>query len=169
MQKQVVSDDVCIQRLCINEGLKNEPYRCPAGKLTTGIGRNLDDNPLSTEEKAFIGHNGRTKPITNEQAFYLCRNDLKRIRKELDLYFPWWRDLDVERQFVMIDLVFNMGPATLQTFQKTLSSIANGYYIKAGEQLLQSKYARQVGIRAERNAYCLKTGQWVVNPPKQGV
>ncbi len=158
MQKQVISEEVCIQRLCLNEGLVNKPYRCPAGKLTIGIGRNLEDNPLTAEEKAFIGHNCRTKPITNEQAFYLCRNDLKKVRADLDRELPWWRDLNPDRQFVIIDLCFNLGINKLLNFQKTLSSIATGYYIKAGEQLMQSLYAKQVGKRAERNAKCLQTG-----------
>ena len=158
--KAVISDEICIQRLMVNEGCVLEPYKCPAGKLTIGIGRNLDGNPLTAEEKAYIGHNCRKKGITNEQAAYLCRNDLKRVRAELDKFLPWWQDLNPDRQYVMIDLCFNMGIDKLLTFQRTLNSIATGYYIRAGEELMQSKYARQVGKRAERNANCLKTGEY---------
>lgn len=154
----MISDDVCVQRLAINEGIALKPYKCPAGKLTIGIGRNIDDNPLTTKELAYIGHDCRRKAITEEQANFLCRNDLKRVRQELDMFLPWWSNLSPDRQYVMIDLCFNLGYKKLLTFQKTLSSIAQGYYIKASEQLLQSKYARQVGKRAERNANCLKTG-----------
>lgn len=166
-KKMVISDEVCIQRLEVNEGLKLEPYRCPAGKLTIGIGRNLDGNPLSKEEKAYIGHDCRSQKITKDQAYYLCRNDLKQVRKDLDRELPWWRDLSANRQFVMIDLCFNMGYKTLLTFQKTLNSIAQGFYITAGDQLMQSKYAKQTGIRARRNEYALKTDDWVTNPPKE--
>lgn len=160
-----IDDETCIQRLCVNEGLKLKPYYCPAGHLTIGIGRNLEGNPLTEEEKAYIGHSVK-EGITNDQAFYLCRNDLKKVRADLDKHLPWWRDLNADRQFVMIDLMYNLGLKTFMTFQKTLSSIAQGYYIRAAEQLLQSKYAKQVGIRAERNAYALRTGEWVANPPK---
>lgn len=152
-----IDDDTCIQRLCINEGLKLKPYYCPAGHLTIGIGRNLEANPLSEAEKAYIGHDVK-QGITNDQAFYLCRNDLKKVRADLDRELPWWRELNKDRQFVMIDLCFNMGIGKLLRFQKTLNSIATGFYIKAGEQLMQSLYAKQVGKRAERNAKCLQTG-----------
>lgn len=155
--KESISDEVCIQRLCVNEGLKLKPYYCPAGHLTIGIGRNLEGNPLTVEEKAYIGHPVK-EGITEDQAYYLCRNDLKNVRKDLDRELPWWRDLNADRQFVMIDLCFNMGFKKLLKFQKTLNSIATGYYIRAGEQLMQSLYAKQVGKRAERNAKCLQTG-----------
>lgn len=155
--KESISDEVCIQRLVVNEGLKLKPYYCPAGHLTIGIGRNLEANPLTAEEKAYIGHPVK-EGITNDQAFYLCRNDLKKVRAALDRELPWWRDLNADRQFVMIDLCFNLGIRKLLQFQKTLSSIANGYYVKAGEQLMQSLYAKQVGKRAERNAKCIQTG-----------
>lgn len=154
----MISDDVCVQRLAINEGIVLKPYKCPAGKLTIGIGRNIDDNPITTKELAYIGHDCRRKAITEEQANFLCRNDLKRVRQELDMFLPWWSNLSPDRQYVMIDLCFNMGISTLLTFKRTLDSIATGYYEKAASQLLQSKYARQVGKRAERNADALRTG-----------
>lgn len=157
LMKATIDDETCIQRLCVNEGLRLKPYYCPAGHLTIGIGRNLEGNPLTEEEKEYIGHSVK-EGITNDQAFYLCRNDLKKVRADLDKHLPWWRDLNADRQFVMIDLCFNMGIKKLLQFQKTLSSIANGYYVKAGEQLMQSLYAKQVGKRAERNAKCLQTG-----------
>lgn len=152
-----IDDETCIQRLVVNEGLRLKPYYCPAGHLTIGIGRNLESNPLTDEEKAYIGHSVK-EGITNDQAFYLCRNDLEKVRADLDRELPWWRELNADRQFVMIDLCFNMGIRKLLQFQKTLSSIAGGYYIKAGEQLMQSLYAKQVGKRAKRNAKCLQTG-----------
>lgn len=169
--REIIDDETCIQRLVVNEGLKTRAYKCTAGYLTIGIGRNLDTNPLTEEEINYIGHNCRSKFISNDQAFYLCRNDLKKVRNDLDKNLPWWRDLNADRQFVMIDLCFNMGIGNskkgLLSFNNTLQAIAQGYYIKASENLLKSKYAKDVGVRAERNSYALKTGEWVINPPKE--
>lgn len=171
--KPMIDDATILQRLMLNEGMRNKAYYDTKGKLTIGIGRNLDDNPLTQEEICYIGHNARGKAITNEQACYLCRNNIALVKADLDKYLPWWRDLNIDRQFVMIDLCFNLGlgdekkKTGLLGFQKTLNSIAQGYYITAGDQLMQSKYAKQVGIRARRNAYALKTGIWVANPPKE--
>ena len=169
----MIDDATCIQRLTLNEELRNKAYYDTLGKLTIGIGRNLDDNPLTKEEICYIGHNCRGKAITNDQVLYLCRNDLKRVRAELDKYLPWWRDLNPDRQFVMIDLCFNMGMGNekkktkLLSFTNTLPMIAQGNYEQAADNLLKSTYARQTGIRARRNAYALRTGEWVANPPKE--
>ena len=171
--KPMIDDDTCIQRLMFNEGCKLKSYRDTVGKLTIGIGRNLDDNPLTIEEQCYVGHNCRTLFISNEQAAYLCRNDLKRVRADLDRELPWWRDLNPDRQFVMIDLCFNLGIGNRQkktkllSFTNTLSLIAQGYYENAAENLLKSKYAKQVGARAQRNAYCLKYGTYLTKLPKE--
>lgn len=167
--KTVIDDATCIQRLVLNEEMRFKPYRCPAGKLTIGIGRNLEDNPLTKEEKAYIGHNVK-EGINADQAFYLCRNDLKKVRADLDRELPWWRELNKDRQFVMIDLCFNMGIGNkskgLLSFKQTLPLIAQGNYIKATENILKSKYAKDTGNRAKRNAYCLKYGTYLTNLPE---
>ena len=45
-----------IQRLILNEGISLNPYYCSSHKLTIGVGRCLDTNPLSSEEISVIGH-----------------------------------------------------------------------------------------------------------------
>ena len=37
-------------QLVRHEGLRLKPYRCTAGKLTIGVGRNLDDCGISQKE-----------------------------------------------------------------------------------------------------------------------
>ena len=88
------------QRLCIHEGIRLKPYRCSAGYLTIGVGRNLETNPLSAEEKEKVGdvNNG----ITKDAAFYLLRNDIKRVEKECAQHIPFWRHLDDERQYARL-------------------------------------------------------------------
>ena len=41
------------EQLLRHEGLRFKPYRCPAGKLTIGIGRNLNDRgeSMNTHDK----------------------------------------------------------------------------------------------------------------------
>ena len=43
--------ELWMKKLIKNEGMRLKPYRCTLGKLTIGIGRNLEDNPLNFEEK----------------------------------------------------------------------------------------------------------------------
>ena len=170
--KPMIDDNTCIQRLMFNEGCKLKSYYDTKHKPTIGIGRNLDDNPLTEEEQCYVGHNGRSLFISNEQANYLCRNDLARVRKDLDKYLPWWRDLNPDRQFVLIDMCFNMGIGNekkktgLLSFSKTLPLIATGYYDTASENILKSKYHKDVGVRAERNAYCIRYGIYLTKLPE---
>lgn len=149
-----------ITRLKMHEGCSLKPYKCPAGKLTIGIGRNVEDNPLTAEELRVVGD--WKHGITREAAHYLCRNDIERCIADLKKNLKWFDGLDKERKYALIDLCFNMGIRTLLTFKKTLASIAGGNYRTAAEQLLQSKYASQVGKRAKRIAKLIETGRWEI-------
>lgn len=61
-------DDIILD-LKLDEGLRLKPYRDTVGKLTIGIGRNLDD----------VG-------ISEAEAEYLLSNDLDRTISDLDKY-----------------------------------------------------------------------------------
>lgn len=118
-------------QLIEHEGLRLKPYKDSVGKLTIGVGRNLDD----------VG-------LTHTEAIYLLENDIGRVCYELDGALPWWRTLDLARQQVLIDMGFNMGVPTLLGFVRTLGYIESGMYEQAAEAMLQSKWAQQVGRRA---------------------
>lgn len=157
----MIDNERIIQWLVYNEGCRLTPYKCTQGKTTIGVGRNLDDNPLTPEELKFIGHNP-LQGITKSQAFYLLRNDIKKVKRQLDEALPWWRDLDGDRPFVLLDMCFQMGLKSLLGFKNTLDCIATGYYLKAADNLLKSLYAKQTPKRAERNAQCLREGKYLI-------
>lgn len=149
-----------VQRLCIHEGIRLTPYKCSAGYLTIGVGRNLITNPLTAEEKEKVGDwsNG----ITKDAAFYLLRNDIKRVEKECEQHIPFWKHLDDERQYALLDMAFNLGIKGLLKFKKMLSEIGIGNYRGAAKECLNSKYARDVGKRAERIAKTIETGRFEI-------
>ena len=147
-----------IQRLCIHEGIRLEPYKCPAGYLTIGVGRNLDTNPITEEEKKVVGD--WRHGITKNAAFYLLRNDIARVEKECKKNIGFWRNLDDERQYALLDMAFNLGIKGLLQFKKMLSDMAIGNYRGAAKECLNSKYARDVGKRAERIAKTIETGEF---------
>lgn len=149
-----------VQRLCLHEGIRLQPYKCPAGYWTIGVGRNLETNPPTAEEKRVIGdwRNG----ITKNAAFYLLRNDIKRISDECARQIPFWKNLDDERQYALVDMAFNLGMAGLLKFQKMLSYLGVGNYIQAATECLASKYAKDVGERAVRVAKVIEKGVWKV-------
>lgn len=125
------------------EGLRLKPYTCTAGKLTIGFGHNLEDNG-----------------ITLEIAEVLLRTDLACARMEVCAKFPWLIKLNEPRQYVLVDLTFNIGINRVLTFKKMIAALKEGDYKKAAAELLDSKYARQVGKRAEKLAEILITGEY---------
>ena len=56
----VVNEEVvhaAINQLTLHEGLRLKPYKCTAGKITVGVGRNLDDVGITEEEAMMMLHN----------------------------------------------------------------------------------------------------------------
>jgi lysozyme len=130
------------EQLIAHEGLRLKPYRCTAGKLTIGVGRNLEDRGLRLDE-----------------ALYLLDNDIEDVTTELEMKLPWMLQLDDVRQRVLIDMAFNIGVAGLLKFKLTLTSVRQGNYVLAAKQMLQSKWADQVGRRAIGLAKMMETGK----------
>ncbi len=126
-----------------HEGLRLHPYQCPADKTTIGYGRNLDD-----------------KGITEAEAEYLLANDVSEVSIELHRQLPFMYELDDARRAVLIDMAFNMGVAGLLKFQKTLAHVEQGDYQKAAIEMFDSRWASQVGRRANRLADMMQSGQW---------
>ena len=125
-----------------HEGLRLKPYHCTADKLTIGYGRNLED-----------------RGITNDEAEYMLRNDIQLCYQELDC-FSWFKDLDEPRQYALVDLCFNMGLPVLLKFRKALAAMAEGLYDKAADELLDSKWAKQVGeTRSTKITEIIRTGK----------
>lgn len=135
--------DKLTEMLVEHEGMRRKPYRCTAGKLTIGVGRNLDDRGISPDE-----------------AMYMLANDIKDARREMSAAFPWFDKLDEVRQAVLIDMCVNLGLSRLQGFRNTLALIGVGKYEAAAQEMLNSKWAEQVGRRAQRLSRMMATGRW---------
>ena len=129
-----------INRLIDEEDLRLKLYVDSVGKTSIGIGRNLTD----------VG-------ITKEEAIYLCNNDIDTAMNALRANLDYFDSLPDNVQMVLVDLCFNMGWDTLSQFHNTLAYIKAGDYVTASENLLNSLWARQVGVRAIKLADLLKS------------
>ena len=136
-----------VEILTVNEGLRLTPYRCTAGKLTIGYGH----TGPSVEESL---------KWTQEQADHVLLNDARNAAADLDWHLPWWRRLSDTRQEALADMAFNLGIKRLQGFQKMLEALRRGQWADAAKECLDSRYARQVGNRAKRNAFVFEHGRW---------
>jgi len=134
--------DLIKKRLIDFEGLVLKAYVCPTGYISVGVGRNLETNG-----------------ITEEEAMYLLNNDIADVIGKLDKHWIAWRKLPITAQYVCIDLVFNMGINSFMSFRMTRAHMEMGDFEKAGIELLNSKYAKQVGRRGIFNSEQLKSCQ----------
>ena len=126
-------------QLKVHEGIKRFPYTDTVGKLTIGVGRNLDDRGLSDSEVE-----------------YLLQNDLRLSAFELDKAYPdWWRQT-ATRRAVLIDMMFNLGRPRFLTFKKFLAALKACDYHTAATEMLDSKWAKQVGRRSQVLAYMME-------------
>ena len=130
------------EELMRDEGLRLKPYKDTVGKTTIGIGRNLDD----------VG-------ISKEEAYDMLTNDIIRTSRSLDLDIPWWKTLNETRQRVLLNMAFNLGINSLLGFKNTLANIKAGNYEAAAVGMLNSKWASQVGARAQRLAEQMAKGE----------
>lgn len=131
----MIDKDRLVDQLLRHEGLKLQPYRCSEGKLTIGVGRNLDDNG-----------------ITEKEAVFMLENDLAWCMGECHKNFTWFNKADPLIKEAVMNLVFNMGITRFLGFKKTIAFLEAGKYELAGTELLNSLYAEQVPKRAQEIA-----------------
>jgi len=130
------------EQLKKHEGLRLKPYTDTVGKLTLGIGRNLED-----------------KGITEQEALFMLNNDVDYFYSKLCQSIGWMKKLDDARQNVLVNMSFNLGIAGLMTFKKMLLACEHGNFKIAATEMLNSKWAEQVGYRANELAEQMRTGQ----------
>ena len=124
-----------------HEGRRPRVYRCPAGKLTIGYGRNLESKGLSDEEMDF-----------------LLNNDIKDYTELVLNILPWARQLNDARQDVLINMAFNLGTSGLLKFRRMLHHVKGGRYVEAAAEMLDSQWQQQVGPRAHELATQMAEG-----------
>lgn len=61
--------DALRRDLIRDEGLRLKPYRCAAGKLTIGVGRNLDDKGITSDEAMALLDDDITECLTDLATF----------------------------------------------------------------------------------------------------
>ena len=122
-----------IKELKRDEGIRLHPYRCSANKLTIGVGRNIEE-----------------RGITEDESEYLLNNDLTICIEEVESVFTWYYYITDNRKRAIINMVFNLGLTKLLKFKNFIAAMEAKDYVTAGKEMLDSKWAKQVGNRADR-------------------
>jgi len=138
-----MNKDKLIKELIFDEGYKTETYEDHLGFLTLGVGHLvLDTDP---EFKKPVG-----TPVTEERIIECLNKDINTVCNELDRNLNWWRNLNDNKQRVMVNMGFNLGYPRLSKFKKFLDAMQKNDFKTAAVEMMDSKWATQVGKRAER-------------------
>ena len=129
------------RQLVQHEGLRLKPYTDTVGKLTIGVGRNLTDNGVSELE-----------------AEGMCIRDMADVDADLDRNVAWWREMSEPRQMVFVDMCFNLGWPRFSQFRRMLAAAEDGDYATAADEMIDSRWARQVGTRADLLETMMRNG-----------
>ena len=131
-----------MERIKRHEGLCLKPYIDTTGHMTIGYGHNLEE--------------GISERIAEE----MLREDINKAYRNYWLFIPQsvQMKLNKKREEVVVEMIFNMGIKKVLTFRKMLKALAEGDFDRAADEMLDSKWARQVGKRAEELAQIMREG-----------
>jgi len=122
---------------------------------TVGYGHNVEDNPIPIKILAKLINDSDKKESLEE----LLEHDIIQTLKILNKNLPWWRNKPDKVQIVMLDMCFNLGWSRFSKFKNMIHWLEVGDYVRASMHLMDSRYARQVKNRAERNKNLLKSSR----------
>ncbi len=117
-------------QLLADEDIRLKPYLDTTGNLTIGVGRKL------------------SKGVRRDEAMFMLDNDIAEAMDGLNRHVPWWTTLSSNRQDVLIMMAFNLGISGLLTFKKMLIALEARDYDRAADEMLDSSWRAQVGMRA---------------------
>ena len=137
---------IIIEMLRQHEGVEPHVYTDTVGKVTIGVGRNIDPT----------GGLG----LSDDEIDYLLANDVKRVNGELVRAFSWYKTVAPPRKDAMMDICFNLGMPRLKKFKKALAAMAMGDYNEAAIEFLDSRWAKQVGQRAITVTDMIRSGEY---------
>ena len=136
-------DQKLIDSTIRHEGWRDKAYQDTEGVWTIGYGTNLQE--LQIDE--FLGRRWLIEKL--EEAEKAAQR------------FPEWAQLDTQaRRNVFVEMIYNMGPRRVAGFRNTLAAIREQDWPRVKKEMLDSKWARQVGVRADRLAALMEQGQY---------
>ena len=117
--------DTVRKEMILDEDRRNKAYRCPAGKLTAGIGRNLED-----------------VEFTDAEVEFMFATDYTRVKSDLDRIFPDFKKWPEELQNVFFNMRFQLGPAGFRGFGKMIEAAKKLDLEGIEKEMADSEWAR---------------------------
>lgn len=133
-------DEELVRSTAFNEGFRANAYQDTEGVWTIGYGTNVQELKI-TEALARVWLEQRLEEAQEEARRNGYLDGLNRARRN-----------------VVIEMIYNLGLSRFQTFTRFRAALRARNYTMAAAEMLDSKWAGQVGRRAERLADLMRTG-----------
>ncbi len=144
--RDTISDSEWFDFISKFEGIRSIPHKDIHG-YEVGFGHRLTNQDSSD----------LTKEYSSIEIVHLFRNDLAIALKGAKSLYPNFDKLPRNVRLVIGDLSYNLGKAGLAKFVKFKSAVDNGNWQLAAAELENSKYFKQVGIRAKNHVATLNS------------
>ena len=144
-KKYTKAIEIALEQLKIDEGCRLTAYQDTVGVWTIGY-----------------GHTGGAKKgdkITQKEAEGFLLEDTLEAARDASTLPVGFDGLNAVRQSVLINMCFNLGLTRLLNFKRFLSAVQVRDFDTAALEMLDSKWAGQVGQRAIRLAKLMKKGE----------
>ena len=126
-----------------DEGSVNEIYLDHLGLATFGIGH------LVTEWDEEYGWEVGT-PVSEDRCNEVFDSDIQIVLADCKQLYPDFNELPEEVQRIIANMMFNMGRPRLSKFKGMKAGVDARDWDKAAEEMVDSRWYRQVTNRAER-------------------
>jgi len=127
-----------------SEGFRKYVYKDSEGYWTVGHGILVDSR--------------RGGGITRQESRLIMSNRLINFHLRMNRVWPWTKSLSERRQEALVRMGYNLGFKGLRGFKKMLRAMRTGNFKLAADEALDSKWAKQVGSRANRIANLIRQG-----------
>lgn len=131
------------KQLEIDEGRRRRLYKDTVGKLTIGVGRNIEDRGLRDDEIDLM-----------------LKNDIEEAESIARAVVPVFDKLDDVRQEVVVNMSLNLGQTRLAGFKQFIAALMRFDFQRATTEMMDSKWYEQVGDRGKRLAYAMREGKF---------
>lgn len=135
-----------------NEGFRSTIYKDTKGIETVGQGFNTQDPVTRDMLPKDVAEGKRAITKQENETTYNKRMDLAKQDARTYLGAKDYDALDDNRKSVLHDMSYNIGLTRLMKFEKLKDAIQKKDWERAGAEILNSKYAKDVPERAKTNA-----------------
>ena len=131
------------EQLKIDEGCVYEIYLDHLGYPTFGIGHLVIES--DPENGQAVG-----TPVSDDRVDAAFDADVKVVLSECKVLYPDFDDLPEEAQQIIANMMFNLGRPRLSKFVGMKRGVDAKDWNTAADEMVDSRWYRQVGARAER-------------------